>query len=64
MNRTKETMMLIDARDKPNKVKFTSLQLIVFCFSCFKISCLVKPCCKFCDSHTIDSLKKPCSIPK
>ena len=26
----KETMVLIDARDKPNKVKFTSLQLTVF----------------------------------
>ena len=29
---------LIEARDKPKNLKVTSLQLIVFCFNCFKRS--------------------------
>ena len=38
MNRMKETIMLVDARDKPNKVKFTSLQLDTLLFKDFNNS--------------------------
>ena len=38
----KEKIALIDAREKPNTVKFTFLQLTVPCFSCFKTSSLFR----------------------
>ena len=36
--RTREKMVLIAASEKPNILKLTSLQLMVFCFSCSKSS--------------------------
>ena len=57
-------MVLIEAREKPNILKLTSLQLIVFSLNCFKSSSLVKFSDKLSLVHAKDSLKKPCSIPK
>ena len=42
-----EKMVLIVARDKPNILKLTSLQLIVFSLNCFKTPSFVKVSDKF-----------------
>ena len=60
----REKMKLIEARDRPKILKLTSLQLIVFCFNCSKSSSFVKVSDKLLLSHTKDSAKNPCSMPK
>ena len=59
-----EKIVLIAASEKPNIVKLTSLQLIVFCFNSSKISSFDKFSEKFPVVQANDSLKKPCSMPK
>ena len=48
-------MVLIEAREKPNILKLTSLQLIVFSLNCFKSSSLVKFSDKLSLVHAKDS---------
>ena len=57
--RTREKMVLIAASDKPNILKLTSLQLILFCFNCSKISSFERFSDKFSAMHANVSLKKP-----
>ena len=57
-------MVLIAARDIPSILKLTSLQLILFCFSCSRSCSFDKVSERFLVSHTNDSLTKPCSMPK
>ena len=57
-------MVFIAASEKPNILKLTSLQLIVFKFNASKSSSFVKFSEKLSVLQTNDSLKKPCSIPK
>ena len=59
-----EKTVLIEARERPNIVKLTSLQLIGLDSSNFKSSSLDKLLEKFSVLQSMDSLKKPCSIPK
>ena len=62
---TNDTMVFIVASERPIIVKVTSLQLIVRFFSSFKSSSVVRILYPlFFKSHTNDSLKNPCSIPK
>ena len=60
----KEKIKLIAARDNPNISKSTFLQLILLFFSCSKSCSLDKDSEIILLSHTNDSVKKPCSIPK
>ena len=55
-----EKMVLIEARDKPKNLKVTSLQLIVFCFNCFKRSSFDRICLRFSAVQTVASSKTPC----
>ena len=57
-------MALIVAREKPNILKLTFLQLMVFCFICSKSSFFVSVSDNLLGAQTNDSLKKPCSMPK
>jgi len=58
-----DIIVLNVARESPNILKDTSLQLIISFSNCFKRSfadaALLSP-----KSQTKDSLKNPCSIPK
>jgi hypothetical protein len=64
MTKIKLIIILIDVSDNPKILNVTSLQLIVFTFSCFNISSLEIVSDTFFDPQTADSLKKSCSIPK
>ena len=57
-------MVLIAAREKPNILKLTFLQLMVFCFNCSRSCSFDRVSDKFPAVHDNVSLKKPCSIPK
>mgnify|MGYP001483811100 CR=1 FL=1 len=48
-------MVLIEARDRPKNLKVTSLQLIVFCFNCFKRSSFDRLWLRFSAEQTVDS---------
>ena len=56
-------MTFIVARDSPNNVNSTSLQLTVVFWNFFKRSSLFKILTSLFATQTKDSLKKPCSIP-
>ena len=62
--RVREKMVLIAARDNPNILILTSLQLIVFCFSCSKSCSFEYVSDKSPAVQANDSLKNSCSIPK
>ena len=57
--RIREKMVLIAASDRPNILKLTSLQLILFCFNCSKSSSFESVFDKSPVAHVNDSLKKP-----
>ena len=52
-----EKMVLIAARDKPNILKLTFLQLTVSCFNCSRSSSFDRFSDKFPVEHANDSLK-------
>ena len=60
----RDIIVLNVASENPNKVKVTSLQLIVLFFNSFKRSSGDKSVGLPLNLHTRDSLKNPCSIPK
>ena len=60
----KEIMVFNVASEKPSILNVTSLQLIVFSFNSFSRSSGVRIFLSLFKSHTSDSVKKPCSIPK
>ena len=60
----KPNNILILVRDNPKILNVTSLQLIVFSCNCFNNSSLEIMSVAFFSPQTVDSSKKPCSIPK
>ena len=62
--RTTEKMVLIAASEKPNILKLTSLQLMLFCFSSSIRASFDSILFKSLVEQAEDSLKKLCSIPK
>ena len=57
-------IILIVVREKPKILNVTSLQLVVFSCNCFNKSSLEIMSDEFFNPQTVDSSKKPCSIPK
>ena len=55
--------ILILVSDNPKILNVTSLQLMVFLLNSLSKSSLVIFSVKFLALHTVDSWKKPCSIP-
>ena len=57
-------IILIVVSENPKILNVTSLQLTVFSCNCFNISSLEIMSDVFFTPQTVDSSKKPCSIPK
>ena len=64
ITKIKLIIILNAVRENPKILNVTSLQLTVFTCNCSNNSSLVITLKAFFNPQTVDSLKKPCSIPK